>query len=294
MAGMTAAYARNSRSQNAVGNRVVLPIVRREARKRRGAPIVELGCGPGTLLAALARTLAAEPLGLDRDALGIALARKAGLRVRRVDFRRIPADLIGRFGVAYSNEALHWTPAPPRRFLRATWFYRFLPLPARAAFERWGEARFVEGLRGAAELLQPGGAAVLQFGGRGQIQALFESFGRVLEHPRFARYRGRLWYPTYYPDARLMPRLLARAGLKVVRICAWSEPLRERTPAETVAFVRAFTERTFLGVMRAADRELFYERLEARLCATGLERIAWRRTLVVARRDFDKCDMLSP
>ena len=276
MSGMTKAYARNSRSQLSVGKRVVLPLVRREAGKRKGAGVVEVGCGPGTLLAALAPTIAVEPLGLDRDALGVSLARKAGLRARRADFRRIPASLKGQFGVSFSNEALHWTPAPPVRFLRAAWFYRFLPAAARA--------RFSEGLRGAAQLLKPGGAAVLQFGGRGQIQALFEAFDWALAHPRFERYRGRLWYPTYYPDPRSLPRLLARAGLKAVRVRVWSEPLTERSPAETVAFVRAFTERTFLGSIGASDRELFYLRLEERLRETGLRRVRWQRTLVVVRK----------
>jgi SAM-dependent methyltransferase len=284
MSGMTKAYARNSRSQLSVGKRVVLPLVSREAHKRKGADVVEVGCGPGTLLAALAPMIAAAPLGLDRDALGVSLARKAGLRARRADFRRIPAGLKGRFGVAFSNEALHWTPSPPARFLRAAWFYRFLPASARASFTRWGEARFAEGLRGAAQLLEPGGAAVLQFGGRGQIQALYEAFDWALAHPRFERCRGRLWYPIYYPNPRSLPRLLACAGLKAVRVRAWSEPLAERSPAETVKFVRAFTERTFLGALRAPDRELFYDRLGARLRETGLRRIRWQRTLIVARK----------
>lgn len=52
----------------------------------------------------------------------------------------------------------------------------------------------------------------------------------------------------------------------------------------TVAFVRAFTEWTFLDAMRAPDRELFYERLAARLRETGLTTIRWQRTLVVARK----------
>jgi hypothetical protein len=228
--------------------------------------------------------IAVSPLGLDQDALGVSLARKAGLRARRADFRRIPAGLKGLFGVAFSNEALHWTPVPPARFQRAAWFYRFLPAAARASFDRWGEARFAEGLRGAAQLLAPGGAAVLQFGGQGQIQALFEAFDWALAHPCFERYRGRLWYPTYYPNPRSLSRLLARAGLKGVRVRTWSEPLSERSPAETVSFVRAFTERTFLGALRAEDRELFYERLETRLRETGLRRIRWQRTLVVARK----------
>lgn len=287
MSGMTKAYARNSRSQLSVGKRVVLPLVRREALKRKGTAVVEVGCGPGTLLAALAPMIAVEPLGLDRDALGVSLARKDGLRARRADFRRIPAGLKGLFGVSFSNEALHWTPAPPARFLRAAWFYRFLPAAARASFDRWGEARFAEGLRGAAQLLEPGGTAVLQFGGRGQIQALFEAFDWALTEARFNRYRGRLWYPTYYPDPRSLPRLLARAGLTAVRVRVWSEPLAERSPAETVAFVRAFTERTFLGAMRAEDRERFYKRLAARLSETGLRKIRWQRTLVLARKSHD-------
>lgn len=284
MPGMTKAYVRNSRSQLSVGKRVVIPLVRREARKREGAGVVEIGCGPGTLLAALAPTIAAAPLGLDQDALGVSLARKSGLRARRADFRRIPAGLKGLFGVAFSNEALHWTPAPSARFLRAAWYYRFLSAGDRADFNRWGEARFTEGLRGTAQLLEPGGAAILQFGGHGQIQALFEAFDAALTHPRLERYRGRLWYPTYYPDPKSLPRLLARAGLKAVRIRAWSEPLAERSAVQTVAFVRAFTERTFLRAMNAQDRELFYERLEERLRRSGLRRIRWQRTLVVARK----------
>jgi SAM-dependent methyltransferase len=224
------------------------------------------------------------PLGLDRDAIGVSLARKAGLRARRADFRRIPANLKGQFGVVFSSEALHWTSAPPARFLHAAWFYRFLPAASRASFDRWGDTRFTEGLRGAAQLLEPGGAAVLQFGGRGQIQELFEAFDWALAHSRFQRYRGRLWYPTYYPNPRSLPRLLARAGLKADRVHIWNESLAERSPAETVAFVRAFTERTFLGALRASERELFYERLEARLRETGLRRIRWHRTLVIARK----------
>lgn len=282
--GMSRAYARNSRSQRSVANRVVLPLVRREAQKRAGTRVVELGCGPGTLLAALGRIRSIAPLGLDRDPLSVSLAKKAGLNARRADFRRIARGLRGRFGVVYSNEALHWTPPPPAVFPRASWFYRFLPADARAAFDRWGAARFTEGLRGVAELLHRGGSAVLQFGGAGQIQSLFDSFDQALRHPRFARYQGRLWYPTYYPDPRELPRLLARAGLEATEIRSWSEPLSERDADEVVTFVRAFTERAFLAPMSPPDRELFYGRLGARLRETGLRGIRWRRTLVVARR----------
>lgn len=282
MSGMTREYARNSRSQRSVGIRMVLPIVQREFRNRKAARVVEVGCGPGTLLTQLAQAINSEPLGLDQDALGVALARKAGRLARRADFRRIPSNLKGRFEVAYSNEALHWTPLPPASFIRKSWFYRFLPSKTRVAFHRWGETRFVKGLRGVADLLQPGGVAVLQFGRHGQIQELFRSFDWALRHPRFKRYSGQLWYPTYYPKQRSLLRLLDQAGLKAVRVRSWNEALSERSPEETVAFVRAFTERTFLRKMNAIDRELFYKRLTARLHKTGLSRIRWQRTLVVA------------
>lgn len=278
---MSKSYARHSRSQKSVAIRVVLPIVIREVRRRAGARVVELGCGPGTLLRELGE-LGCRALGLDADALAVALARNAKLSARHADFRRIPAALRARFDVAYSNEALHWTPMPPARFRRASWNHRFLPAGQAGAFERWGKARFIEGLRGVARLLAPGGVAVLQFGARGQIQELFEAFDEALEHPRLARHSGRLWYPTYYPHPRRVRRLLSRAGLSAQKLRSWSEPLAETSVKEAVSFVRAFTERGFLARLTPGERTLFYSRLSARLARTGLRKVRWRRCLVVA------------
>ena len=282
MPGMSKSYARHSRSQRSVAARVVLPLVAREAKKRPGARVIELGCGPGTLLAEL-RRLGVEALGTDRDAFTVRLAQRAGFDARVVDFRRVPAALRGRFGVVFANEALHWTSPAPARFVRATWHYRFLPERLAPEFERWGRARVVEGLRGAARTLAPGGIAVLQFGARGQLSELFAAFERVFASPRLRRLRGKIWDPVYYPDRRELPGLAARAGLRIETLRAWSEPLSERGARELVASVRAWTERGFLARLSSRERATFYTLLRRELDGSGTRRIRWRRCLVVAR-----------
>lgn len=280
---MSRHYARDSRSQRGIGRRLIRDLVVRETGRQSA---LDLGCGPGTLTAELAAALPrARVVGMDRSAESLAQARRAsrGFEFVRGDFRRPPARLKGRFDLVFSNEALHWTPLPPRRLLDGRFFYRFLPTARGADYRRWAEARWLEGLRGVASLLAPGGRAIMQFGGHGQLIELFESMRRAFDAPELERARRSFRYPTYYPTCSAAVRLARRAGLRPRAVRAWTEPLAEKTPVEIVAFTRAFTEPALRELLAPHRVKLFYRRLGNDL-RRERRRILWRHVLIVADR----------
>ncbi len=86
----------------------LLALVQRESAMR----VVDLGCGPGELTAALHRELGArETLGLDSSAAMIARCEAhaaPGLRFEHADIAALPAA--GALDLVFSNAALHWLP----------------------------------------------------------------------------------------------------------------------------------------------------------------------------------------
>jgi hypothetical protein len=162
-------------------------------------------------------------------------------------------------------------------------FYRFLGKEQAAHYRNWGEDQWLAGLRGVAFLMRPGGRAVLQFGGHGQLQELFEAMAKAFEAPEFAVCRGAFRYPTYYPTRDDAVRLARHAGLRVIQARAWTEILVERTPREIVDLFRACTEPALGELLPARSVEQFYRRLEAELRQRG-SKVRWRRILLVAER----------
>ncbi|MEO6600628.1 MAG: class I SAM-dependent methyltransferase, partial [Polyangiaceae bacterium] len=118
-------------------------------RPEWGERILDLGCGTGTLTAAIARQGAAVT-GIDRSADMIATAREKhdGVRFEVVDGQEL--KYLTEFDAVFSNAALHWMP------------------------------RAEAVLRGVERALVPGGRFVAEFGGAGCVDTVVRALGTIL------------------------------------------------------------------------------------------------------------------
>jgi trans-aconitate methyltransferase len=150
---------------------------------RPGERILDLGCGPGDLTAAL-HGAGAIVVGLDASAAMIASARAragtAGPSFIVGDGQSL--DYEGEFDAVFSNAALHWMP------------------------------RASDVARGVARALRPGGRFVAEFGGRGCIARVRAGVSEAL------RRRGEApdaWMRWYFPNVAEYVAVLAAAGFDV-------------------------------------------------------------------------------
>src|SRR3954463_6399471 len=118
-------------------------------RPQWGERILDLGCGTGTLTAAIARQGAAVT-GVDRSAEMIATARDKydGVRFEVADGQALTYD--AEFDAVFSNAALHWMP------------------------------RSHDVVRGVKRALVPGGRFVAEFGGAGCVATVVKALAEIL------------------------------------------------------------------------------------------------------------------
>jgi trans-aconitate methyltransferase len=145
-----------------------------------GERILDLGCGTGQLTAQLAST-GATVWGIDADATMIAKAQQnyPHLKFEQADARNFqveaPVDAI------FSNAMLHWVKEPE------------------LAIECISRA------------LKPGGRLVVEFGGKGNVQAISQALTNTLES------LGQSYVsPWYFPSLGDYAILLEQYGLEVV------------------------------------------------------------------------------
>jgi trans-aconitate methyltransferase len=201
---------------------------------RGGEHILDVGCGDGKVTAELAQAVPRGSVtGLDASAAMIAYAREKfpTLEFHQMDARRI--QLPRPFDLVFSNAALHW-------------------VDDHAAF-----------LRGAADVLRPGGRLVVSCGGRGNGQQVVVALHAVMRRkpwrnhfrdmpkPYFfyapADYQGWLQRAGFHPQrVVLAPKDAVYdgvAGLSAWLRTAWL-PYTQRVPeAERGDFIAAVAER---------------------------------------------------
>ncbi len=119
-------------------------------RPQWGERILDVGCGTGTLSAAIARQGAAVT-GVDNSAEMIASAREKydGVRFEVVDGQALTYS--NEFDAVFSNAALHWMP------------------------------RADDVLRGVERALVPGGRLVAEFGGAGCVATVVQAVSEILK-----------------------------------------------------------------------------------------------------------------
>jgi trans-aconitate methyltransferase len=222
-------YAENSAVQLAWARELLasLPL-------RGDEHVLDVGCGDGKITAEIARAVPrGSATGIDASAPMIAFARATfpGLDFQVMDARQI--QFARPFDLVFSNAALHW-------------------VDDHRAF-----------LRGAAQVLRPGGRLVVSCGGRGNGQAMAVALHVVMRRKRWRDWFRAMPMPYFFygpevyrswldhegfPNAHveLTPRDAAYEG--VPGLIAWLRtawlPYTQRVPAaERYAFIAAVAER---------------------------------------------------
>jgi ubiquinone/menaquinone biosynthesis C-methylase UbiE len=166
-------------------------------RPQWGERILDLGCGTGTLTAAIARQGAAVT-GVDSSAQMIASAREKydGVRFEVADGQELTYER--DFDAVFSNAALHWMP------------------------------RAHDVLRGVERALVPGGRFVAEFGGAGCVATVVKAVAEILEEWQVDAAPYLSWY---FPSPGRYAGLLEAHGLvpREVRYFERPTPLAERS-----------------------------------------------------------------
>lgn len=180
-------YAQHSSHQHAWGRELLAKL-----RLRGDERLLDLGCGDGKITADLAAALPrGSALGTDASADMIAFAQErfAGvpnLRFRQMDMREL--TFTHEFDVVFSTAAMHWV-------------HDHRPV-----------------LAGIARALKPGGRALLQMGGKGNIPGILAALDLVTPRPRWAPCFTPMPTPYGFHAPEDYPPWLAAAGLTATRV----------------------------------------------------------------------------
>ena len=224
-----------------------------------GERIVDLGCGTGTLTAAIAAR-GADAIGIDGDAAMVERARALhpDLAFAHADGHDFAVD--GVADAVFSNAALHWMKAEPARVIACV-----------------------------ARALRPGGRFVAEMGARRNVRTITDALYQALAEEGVAA--EQVDFPWYFPRTSRYVGLLEDGGFDVARLHYFARP----TPLDDcpngladwiVMFGRNFTD--------AAPPErvpALMERTVAltrdRLCADGRWVADYTRLRFVAVRTLD-------
>jgi SAM-dependent methyltransferase len=156
-----------------------------------GERVLDLGCGTGRMLEALTAS-GARAMGVDADAEMVRAAQRRcpDAVVVRGDARDL-SDM-GQFDALLSNATLHWVQEAD------------------------------QAARSMAGALKPGGRAVLEFGGAGNLASVCRALPAALARVKAPRFT----LPWYFPGAVAYRRLLLKAGFRQVHARLFPRPTR--------------------------------------------------------------------
>ena len=158
--------------------------------------ILDLGCGDGVLTAKIAETCASVD-GFDTSTNLIGSARNAYSMLPNVDWHVVDCRYLescglfkeGTYNKVFSNAALHWILRDPSTRKSV--------------------------LRGAYKALQPGGDFVFEMGGAGNVADVHTALLAALVHQGVDIQVAREACPWYFPNEKLMGKMLEEVGFKV-------------------------------------------------------------------------------
>ena len=181
-----------------------------------GERILDLGCGDGTLTAALAARGVAV-VGVDASAEQIAAARARGLDARVMSGMAL--TFAAECDAVFSNAALHWM-REPEAVIDGVW-----------------------------RALKPGGRFVAECGGAGNVATVQAALRAALDRRGLD---GASADPWYFPEPEAYRALLERRGFKVLSIALIPRPTP--LPGRLGDWLDTFGE-SFLAHLPAGERE---------------------------------------
>jgi trans-aconitate methyltransferase len=155
-----------------------------------GESVLDIGCGTGDLCRLIADR-GADPLGIDRSAEMIGRAREKFPELPFLEADAHTYRTARKFDAVFSNAALHW-----------------MLKPDDVALTVW-------------EALAPGGRFAAEFGGKGCIQALYESIRDALAAYGIDAQARRPWY---FPSVGEYASLLEKTGFRVEYAAHFARP----------------------------------------------------------------------
>jgi len=191
-----------------------------------GERVLDLGCGEGTIAAALIER-GCEVIAVDASAEQVAAARRRGVDARVTDAAAL--GFSGEFDAVFSNAVLHWVK------------------DADAA------------IAGVKDALRPGGRFVAEFGGHGNVAIIVAALERVLGRRGV---NARAVNPWYFPTPEEYGRKLEAAGFRVAEIGLHPRPTP--LPGDITGWLETFAE-TFLSAVPADHRDEVLRELAAAL-----------------------------
>jgi trans-aconitate methyltransferase len=190
-------YRRNAAFVPALGT----PVLER-LKPQAGERVLDVGCGDGSLTAAIAAA-GASVVGIDSSAAMVADAVGRGIDARVVDARALPFE--EEFDAAFSNAALHWVQAADQPAV----------------------------LQGVFRALRPGGRFAAELGGHTNIAGIAVALRAVLR----ARAIEHRW-PWYFPSPAEYRALLEAAGFHVEDLRLFPRPTP--LPTDMEGWLRTF------------------------------------------------------
>ena len=220
---------------------------------QRGERILDLGCGTGQLTQAIAEG-GAHVTGLDNSASMIDTARREYPDLSFVVADAKDFSFNEPFDAVFSNAALHWV-KPPEKVIECV-----------------------------AKCLRLGGRFVAEFGGKGNVQGIFdaaEAAGRELTGREVRNV-------NYFPSVAEYSTILESFSLEVRQACLFERPTKLEDGEKGLRnWLSMFGEKTF-GAMPYDVRSEWIERTEQKARTSLFREGSWyadyRRLRVIAVR----------
>lgn len=210
--------------------------------KMDGGAVLDLGCGDGRLTAFLAENFPdSEVVGADSSREMVEYARTnfpserhPNLSFRELDFSDLDYD--GRFGLVFSNAALHWLPGSHLGLLRK--------------------------IRRA---LRPGGRALLQMGGKGNAGEILEIADSMITAPKWAGYFEGFGFKYGFHGAETYREWMEEAGFTDINCWILHRDMEQKGRDGLASWIRTtwmpYTQR----VPEASREEYIFELADAYL-----------------------------
>nr|WP_290227605.1 class I SAM-dependent methyltransferase [Trichocoleus desertorum] len=192
--------------------------------------ILDLGCGTGALTQQISDR-GAQVLGIDSAPSMIAQAQQnyPALSFQVADATNLP--FVEQFDAIFSNAVLHWV-KPPEAAIASTW-----------------------------QALKPGGRLVVEFGGKGNVQAIATALEQSLREMNYPN--PETLNPWYFPSISEYTTLLEQQGFEVQLAALFDRPTPLADANGIQNWIKMFAQ-SFLQAVPVEQQDTFLTHIAQR------------------------------